>query len=122
MAFGLTGGALAWAAHLYVNYALASEACSPGTPGFSKGTLIGLHLTMFANGAAAMIIAALATWIAYANWRATHGEEQGTHEHLLEIGEGRTRFLAIVGAVLSGGFLAATFFDTLALLMVPLCE
>ena len=55
MAFGLTGGALAWAAHLYVNYALASEACSPGTPGFSEGALIGLHLTMVADGAAAMI-------------------------------------------------------------------
>jgi hypothetical protein len=122
MAFGLMGGAAAWLAHLLVNFALASEACSPGTPGVTPDALSELHLTMVVNGVAAMFIAALATWVAYANWRATREEEHGDHEHLLEIGEGRTRFLSILGMVLSGGFLAATVFDTLALLMVPLCS
>ncbi len=77
MAFGLMGGAAAWLAHLLVNFALASEACSPRAPTFSAHALSEIHFTMMANGIAAMIIAALATWVAYANWRVTHEEERG---------------------------------------------
>jgi hypothetical protein len=121
MIFGVLGAPAAWVAHLVVNFALASEACSPGAIHLEAGAISSLRSTMLGNNAAALIVAALATWTSYRNWHATHDEEGGNHEHLLEIGEGRTRFLSMVGMVLGGGFFAATLFDTLALLVVPLC-
>ena len=121
LAFGLLGGPAVWSLHMIANYALASEACSPGAAHFAAHALGELRLGMFAVNIVALGIAALAGRVAYGSWRATNNEEEGAHEHLLEIGEGRTRFLSMGGMVLSGGFFAAILFDTLALLAEPLC-
>jgi hypothetical protein len=44
----------------------------------------------------------------------------GSH-HLVEVGEGRSRFLAVCGMVTAGGFFIAIAFNTLSVLLVPLC-
>lgn len=121
LGFGLVGAPAIWSLHLIVNYALTSEVCSPGGVQAGTDTVADIQSTLLLNNAATLIIAALATFVAYGCWRAVQNEEHGSHHHLLEVGEGRTRFLAMVGMILGGGFFAATVFDTLAVLTVPIC-
>lgn len=66
-----------------------------------------------------MALAAL--WAAYGAWRRSHAEQAGGGERTLEVGEGRTRFLALCGIVTSFGFLIGIAFALLPLVMVPLC-
>lgn len=121
VAFGIVGAPAAWVLHLMMNFSVSSEVCSPGSIYGHAHDISSLHTGMLIDSVAALCVAAVAGWISYNSWRATHAEEQGDHEHLLEIGEGRTRFLSMVGIVLSGGFFTAIVFDSLALLMVPFC-
>lgn len=120
LGFGLLGAPAIWSLHLIVNLVLTSETCSPGAQ-ISSTAMEDLQTTVLLNNVATLIIAALATLVAYEGWRATHDEESGAHERLLNVGEGRTRFLSMVGMILGGGFFAATLFDTLAVPMVPPC-
>ncbi|MDQ2802823.1 MAG: hypothetical protein M3Y41_09110, partial [Pseudomonadota bacterium] len=59
--------------------------------------------------------------VAWRIWRETRGERPGKTASLLEVGEGRTRFLALVGILMGLGFAIAIVFDTVVLLVVPLC-
>lgn len=119
LGFALLGAPAIWSLHLIVNFALASQACAPGEQ--AGGGMSGLQGTLALNNVATLIIAGLATVVAFGCWRSTYDEERGTHHHLLEVGEGRTRFLAMVGMILGAGFVAATVFDSLAILAVPIC-
>jgi hypothetical protein len=122
LVFGVAGAPAAWGLHLVANFALASQTCSPGRAWNSAIAHSGLHGTMLASAIAAIAICSLALWVSYNSWRMTHDETRGNHHRLLDVGEGRTRFLGMVGMVLSGGFLAATLFDAIALFVVPLCH
>jgi hypothetical protein len=46
---------------------------------------------------------------------------RGTGNAVLEIGEGRTRFLALSGMLASGLFFAAVVFNVIGLIFVPPC-
>jgi hypothetical protein len=115
--FGLLASLLIWPTHLVTNLALASSACAFG----SRGTPDDLTGLLLLNSLCALFICAAAGWTSWQTWDETRHEHKGAHERLLEVGEGRTRFLGLVGMVLAGGFFAATIFDTLGLFMVPPC-
>jgi hypothetical protein len=69
----------------------------------------------------AIAVALVASEVSRRSWHATSGEHPGSSEHLLEAGEGRTRFLAMAGWLTGLGFALAIVFDTVALLTVPQC-
>jgi hypothetical protein len=122
-AVGVAAAPVAWVIRLMANLALASSACLPGSPlpgeplsGRSAGP------AMYGVDTAALLVALAAAFLAYRDWRSTKAEKPGSHHHLLEVGEGRARFLALSGIIVSLGFALATIFDVLALLIVPLCE
>jgi hypothetical protein len=48
-------------------------------------------------------------------------EMEGDHFALIDVGEGRTRFMAMWGMLFSSGFLIAILFTTIASVMVPSC-
>jgi hypothetical protein len=121
LGFGLAAAPLAWAAQTITGYALSSHACFPGdtprvAPLFAEAGQIAVAINLIA-----IVVAAAAAAIAYRSWRATRDENDGRLHHLVEIGEGRTRFLALCGMLASLGFLVAIIFASLAILLVPLC-
>jgi hypothetical protein len=124
LGFGLCGGPLAWAMQFNVNYALASHACFPAIaprasplPGWE-----GVSTVMLAINVVALVIASMALVVAWRTWRATRDELRGGSGHLLEVGEGRSHFLAACGAMAGAGFFVATAFNTAALIWVAQCS
>ncbi len=118
-AVGVAAAPTAWAARLLVNLVIASSSCLPGS---RQKPPLNAEAVMLAVDAAALIVAVAAAAIAYRDWRSTTAGKPGSAGHALEIGEGRTRFLALSGIMVSSGFALATIFDLTALLIVPLCS
>lgn len=121
--FGLWAAPAAWVGQLIVNYGLASYACYPRYVPHAHAVAGwgGIWWGLLAINVVAILAAAAGGVVAYRDWQATRHEHAGRGGHVLETGEGRTRFLAILGIMTSAGFLAAVIFDTIVLFVVPLC-
>jgi hypothetical protein len=91
LAFGLVGGPFAWAVQLCAGSALS------GVP--RQGAVFWILYGATVLLACASLAVALRSYAR--SQRELHG---GSHEELLEIGVGRTRFLAIWGVLLSSAF------------------
>lgn len=120
---GLWAAPAAWSGQLIVNYALASYACYPRY--VPQHHVIagwgGIWWGLLAINIAAILVAAAGAAVALRSWFATRHEHPGHVGHVLETGMGRSRFLALLGILTSVGFLVAVVFDTIVLLVVPLC-
>lgn len=122
--FGLAAGPTAWIAQLLLGYGLSSYACYPKDephlasppPGWGNE-----HLVLVIINLACLALAAAGLVVSLANWRRTRAEKRGGAHRMMEIGEGRTRFLSLCGALTCGLFGAAILFDTLMILGVPAC-
>lgn len=120
---GLIGGPAAWFTQLLANYALASFTCFPhdlprsGLPPLWHEVWYALLVI----NSAGMLAALLAARLSWRNWNTTHGEKPGSSGPLMAAGEGRTRFIALVGMMAGLGFFVAVLFDTIALFVVPSC-
>jgi len=82
----------------------------------------GLWDVLLTINGAALVVGVLAISIAYRNWRAARREAGGDPQLLIERGEGRTRFLAMCGLLVGCGFVIATLFSSVALLISPVCR
>ncbi|WP_161141903.1 hypothetical protein [Propylenella binzhouense] len=121
--YGLCAGPAAWGAQLLLIYGLASYACFPSemlrdapVPGFR-----GIVPVLAAINVVALAIAASGAVVSWRNWRLSQSEAKGAGRHLLEAGEGRTRFISVWGVLTGAGFFVAIAFDTIAVFGVPLC-
>ena len=121
--FGLLGGPFAWTGQLLVSYGLTSYACYPGPvprsavlPGWS---FLGPSLTILSL--VALVIALAAGIVSYRIYANTRSEVRGKTHHLLDVGEGRSRFIALCGLITAGVFAIIIVFDTLSLFLVPPC-
>ncbi len=120
----LAVGPCAWIVQLAGDYGLASHACRPGDaprgvdPAAGWGAehliLLGLNLACLglclAGGAAALVY-----------WRRSHREKPGGAPAVIEVGEGRTRFLAACGMIAAIAFAVAIAFDTTQTFFIPSC-
>jgi hypothetical protein len=122
LAFGAIGGPLAWGVRLVVNYALASHACFPADVPRDDASSGGLWPLLIAVDAAALLIAATAAIVSYSSWRSTREEFEGSAPEVIDIGEGRTHFLALWGMMTGLGFFLATVFDLVMLAGLRPCE
>jgi hypothetical protein len=121
LGFAVVGSPVAWSLEMLVSFPLAAHACfpkdapvlSPTIPGLS-GILCGIEIALF-------VVGALATAASVVCWRRTRKEKSGGTHHLLEVGEGRTRFIALSGLIISIGFLIALVFEAAALYLVRSC-
>ena len=122
-ALGLIGGPLAWFLQLCAGYALASWPC------FANDDRTLTPLAGYAWTWPAMVLAMLAGvaialtsfWISWRAFVRVRDESDGDHRHLMEVGAGRTRFLALWGMLLGGGFALATLVTAVAFLVLPRC-
>lgn len=113
----------AWIVQLIVSYGLATYACFPSEMardsllpgwGFLGAVLVAINLLALAI----TLLTALASFLV---WRHTSEEAGGGHGHLIEAGEGRTRFLAVWGIWLGIWFALQIIFGTIAIIGVPAC-
>jgi hypothetical protein len=121
--FGLLGGPLAWFVQLCAGYTLASWPCFPldehrflpqGGYGWTWDAIVIVSL-------AAVVVALAAFVVSRRIFNRTRDEGHGGDKHLLEVGSGRTRFLAVWGMVLGIGFAVTTAMTAMAFFLLPRC-
>jgi len=122
--FALLAGPTGWIGQIWLGYGLSSHACFPRDaagrvsppPGwaFEKPLLLAIN-----GGCLALILVGFA--VGLGSWRRTRSEKHGGPERVLEVGEGRSRFLAQCAMLTTAGFMIATLFDTIFLLFTPTC-
>jgi amino acid transporter len=122
--FSLFGGPLAWFVQLCAGYALATWPCFPEDqrtllPAAGYAWSLPAMVALLIAGVLVALVAFGVSWRAYAR---TRDEAGGDHRHLIEVGAGRTRFLALWGMLLGAGFAVATSLTAIAFLLVPRCN
>ncbi len=123
LVLGLFAVPLMWGIRLVANFAIASHFCFPGALrlhalphalGWVWPTMIGINVL-------SILIAVAVGLVNYRKWRLTADESAGPRSALIEIGEGRTRFLSAWGLLVASLFVVAAGFDLIALCIVPVC-
>jgi hypothetical protein len=115
--FGLFGAPVVWCLQLLASYALVAHGCYPDAEPMTIPVVPGLRTLVLGTGAAALAVALLAGGSAWRSWRATRHER----EALLEAGEGRTRFMALAGMLLSAVFVLGIVMNVVPLLLLRPC-
>lgn len=111
----------AWLVQLLASYFFSATACQRSDTGLVPTTvpmlwllLLLINFACLAGGAAGIVLALRA-------WRRTRDEKPGGGHHLLDVGEGRTRFTALSATIVSGIFLFAILAEFCALLILQHC-
>ena len=121
--FGLCGGPLAWLLQSSAGYALASEPCfrdgvramaPPHALQWTGPAMIGVTT-------AAIVISLLSLWVSWRAFKRTQRAVSGDSRHLMDVGTGRERFLALWGALVGGLFAVAAAMTYVAFLILPRC-
>jgi len=121
--YGLFIAPIVWAGNLMITYALATHACFPGHDPLGKvapdfGFAWPLILALFV---ATLLLCASGFAVSLRNWNISGTESEGHVFHLLDAGEGRTRYLSIIGMAYGVLFFALTLVGIIILAIVPLC-
>lgn len=117
--FGVVAAPVAWWLALSSLFAVASHACFPGSVPLVAPAWNPLWV-LAAIAVIALVVCALAGLVSYRSWRVTYGHGRGG-EGLVHFGEGRTRFLAMWGALTSLLFAILMIVSLIPLVVVPLC-
>ena len=120
--FGLAAAPAAWSAQLLVSVALSAHACYPRDVPLTLPIWSGLWGILVAIDVTGIVLAIAGGLVSLRSWRLTFDEAPGSVHHLLDIGQGRTRFLAMFGVLASVLFALGLLFATAADFVVPLCR
>ncbi len=119
--FGLTAAPFAWSVQQLASTAFVGRDCFPHAFPLTAPLRQGLWPILLAISLAGIVLAIAGGVVSWRNWRQTRHERPDSAHHLLDTGEGRTRFMGMSGMMTSALFLIALVFGTAALFMVPLC-
>jgi len=112
---------LAWSCQILTSSSLSGYVCYPHAEPLGAPLWSGWHPVLVAVAGVCVAVAILGGVISTRNWRRTFQELPGSAHHLLDIGEGRTRFMAMCGMLISALFVYAILFAIAALWLVPPC-
>jgi hypothetical protein len=121
IAFGLGAAPAAWGVQLLFNASLASHACFPKDVPLAAPSWTSVTSVVVAIAILALVICLFATLVAWRSWLRTATERPGSAHHLLESGDGRTRFLAMAGMMSGALFSIAIVLTVLNTAGVPAC-
>ena len=119
--FGIFGAPAAWALQIIANYALVSHFCFPRDRPLLTPTFEALRATAIVVSVIVIGVVLLAMTTAVRSWHATRHGHDAEHHELLEVGEGRARFMAFAGVLLSAVFLFAVLMNALPLITNAMC-
>jgi hypothetical protein len=121
--FVLGAAPTAWLVQLLGAFAATSYLCDPGQP-YPLVTAVPswLQPTVSAVNILALAIAIAGIATGFTLYRRTAGEHQQRSGNLLDVGEGRTRFLVTFGMFSSAAFSVAILANTFSLFVIQLCR
>lgn len=120
----LATGPAAWVLQLSIDFGVAAAACQPrgvprpAPPASGWGPE---HVFLVCVNLACLALALAGGFVALTAWRRSRQERPGGAANLIEVGEGRTRFLAACAMMSAAGFAVAILFDTAWPFFVPSC-
>lgn len=120
--FGLLAAPLAWIIQLLFAVGLASYSCYPHDIPLKSELWGWLNLFLMIVNGVAVVVCIAAGLVSWHIWRLTHTERPGSGHHVLETGDGRTRFFAMTGMLASTLFLLAVLLQASNVLLVPACS
>ena len=120
--FGLSAAPVAWNAQLLFGFALSAHACYPRDVPLALPIWNDLWWILMIINVVGIVLAIAGGLVAFRSWRRTFDEAPGSAHQLLDTGEGRTRFLAMLGVLTSVLFVLALLFATAVDFVVPLCR
>jgi hypothetical protein len=119
---GLLAAPLGWSLLVMLGFALSAHACFPRDVPLASPIWQSIWLFLLAIVLIAAFVGIVGDLVAFRSWRRTRDEKPGRADRLLASGEGRTRFLAMSGLLVSTLFILAVGFEAIALFLSPLCE
>src|SRR5512142_2421812 len=119
--FGLCAAPVAWNVQLLLGTALSGHDCYPREHLLATPLWNGLSPVLLAISLLGIVTAIAGGLVSWQSWRRTYDESPGSAHHLVDRGEGRTRFMAMSGILTSALFLVALVLGTIAYCLVPLC-
>lgn len=121
--FALGAAPAAWLVQLLAGFAATSYLCDPGQPyPLVAAVPSWLQPAISAVNILALAIAVAGTATGFMLHRRTAQEHQQSSGNLLDVGEGRTRFLVSFGMFSSAAFGIAILANTFSLFVMPLCR
>lgn len=114
--FGVLGGAVAWTLHTLIDWAIDETTCRAG-----HTSVNGIPLRPLLAGIALLfvVLCALATVVAYRQWRKLDGAP--ADGELQALAQKRASFMAVIGFVANIIFLIMIICGAVAVLMFPAC-
>ena len=119
--FGLFGAPAAWAAQLLTNYALMGHFCYPRDTPLASPTFGGVRTLAIAVSTILLCLAVAALVVAVHSWGEARYRHSGEHHEVAEIGEGRTRFMAMAGILVSATFVYGVLMGGIPLITMSVC-
>ena len=119
--FALLAAPHAWALQLLIGSAITGYACYPHDAPLAAPIWDGMRAVLYLVEAACVALCVAGGWVAWRNWRRTRHEKPGSGRRLVEGGDGRTRFMAMSGLMISALFLVAIVFSSVQLIVLGAC-
>jgi hypothetical protein len=119
--FGIFAAPLAWNLQLLIGSAVSGHVCYPALDPLGPQAGGQFPWQMGVVDVLCIVVALVALAVSVVHWRRVHEEKQGGGGHLLDQGEGRTRFMAMLGILNSLLFLVALLFASAHLFFFPPC-
>jgi hypothetical protein len=119
--FGLVAAPLAWSVQMLASSALVGRDCYPHEIPLATPLWRGLWPVLLGICLVCIAVAISGGVTALRSWQQTRQEHPDSVHGLLTRGEGRTRFMAMSGVLISLLFLLALLFSSGAVFAVSLC-
>lgn len=111
-----------WITQLLASYFFSANACAARAHGMSPDLVPALWLLLLVINALCLVMGTFGMTFALQSWTRTRAEKKGDAHHLIDVGEGRTRFTALSAVIVSGIFLFAICCEFAALLIIQRCS
>lgn len=116
---GLFGAALAWTLQELIGYAVVSHACFPSWQPYRLPRAAGTWGVTVAVSLVLLVLGGAALATAGRSWSRTRPD--GSLHHQTEVGEGRARFMALGGLLVSGMILFTMVMNVIVLFLIDPC-
>ena len=112
---------LAWALEVLIGYSLAAHACYPNDVALATPTWSDLRVIVEGVSMVLWLLLFVGAGIAWSNWKATRPQSNVDPHRIVQSGDGRPRFMALCGVIVSGLFALVLLFTSVGILWVPSC-